>query len=182
MLLSQHIVKIEDARRYIETFLIATKIDTKHYKVFEPVKEIHIGIEQKLDGTFLISDLVPLLRLLTRHPMDVKVTFHHDPDTRLKSLERLLQYRSEYWISLLNRNDIIGVLKLSARNSAARFPVFITIGLILQTNGQLTPANSYDISCSNFVGPCETRIEKIRVFEGKRGRLMIDMSRYSDTE
>ena len=182
MLLSQHIVNIDNACRYIETFLIATNFDIKRYEKFEPVRKVRIGVIQKRDGTFLISDLVPLLRLLINHPMDVKVTFDHNPDTPLESLEKLLRYRSEYWTSLLNRNDLVDILKFSAQSLGGAFPVYINTSLRKQGNGRATSSKCYDISCSNLVGPRETRIEKIHIFEGRKGRLMIGLSRVSDAK
>jgi len=129
LLLSQHIVNIDDACRYIEMFLIVTKVDIDHHDKFLPVTDVHLGVGQGRCDEFQTTDLIPLLRLLINHPIDIKITFNNDPDTPVDSLGQLLRYRSKHWISLLTRNDLVGILELKVRTWGNGFPVFVLAGL-----------------------------------------------------
>ena len=182
LLLSQHIVNIDDACRYIETFLITTKIDVDRHDKFLPVTDVHLGVGQGRYDGFETTDLIPLLRLLVNHPLEIKVTFTDDLDTPVNSLERLLRYRSKHWISLLTRNDLIGILELKVRTWGHGFPVFVLAGLRNQGNGQATFSTVDKVNCSWFVGPSGRLVEKIRIFEGQRGCLMMNLSRGCDTK
>jgi len=176
LLLSQHIVNIDDACHYIETFLIPTKVDVDRHDKFLPKTDVHLGVGQGSYDEFETTDLIPLLRLLINHPMDIKVTFNNDPDTNVESLEQLLRYRSKHWISLLTRNDLVGILELKARTWGSGFPVFVLADLRNQGNGQATYSTVDQVSCSWFVGPSGRLVEKIRIFEGQRGCLTMNLS------
>jgi len=177
LLLSQHMVNIDDACHYIDTFLITTKVDVDRHDKFLPVTNVHLGVGQGRDDGFDTTDLIPLLRLLINHPMDIKVTFNDDSDTTVEPLEQLLRYRSKHWISLLTRGDLVGILELKVRTWGSGFPVFVLAGLRKQSNGQATYSTVDKVSCSWFVGPSGRLVEKIHIFEGQRGCLMMNLSR-----
>jgi len=182
LLLSQHIVNIDDARHYIETFLITTKVDVDRHDKFLPKTDVHLGVGQGSSDGFQTTDLIPLSRLLINHPMDIKVTFNDDSDTIVEPLEQLLRYRSKHWISLLTRNDLVGILQLEVKTWGSGFPVFVLAGLRKQSNDQATYSTVDKVSCSWFVGPSGRLVEKIRIFEGQRGCLMMNLSRGCDTK
>jgi len=177
LLLSQHIVNIDDACHYIDTFLITTKVDVDRHDKFLPVTDVHLGVGQGRCDGYQTTDLIPLLRLLINHPMDIMVTFKDDPDTNVDSLEQLLRYRSKHWISLLTRNDLVDILELKARTWGSGFPFFVLAGLREHSNGQATSSTVDKVSCSWFVGPSGRLVEKIRNFEDLKGCLMMDLSR-----
>jgi len=177
LLLSQHIVNIDDACHYIDTFLITTKVDVDRHDKFLPVTDVHLGVGQGRYDGYQTTDLIPLLRLLINHPMDIMVTFKDDPDTNVDSLEQLLRYRSKHWISLLTRNDLVDILELKARTWGSGFPFFVLAGLREHSNGQATSSTVDKVSCSWFVGPSGRLVEKIRIFEDLKGCLMMDLSR-----
>jgi hypothetical protein len=92
--LTQHIVSIEGACKYIKAFKLTTETD------FDPKARL-LG-ENTLNFSSVYRfhslpkhDILPLLRLLTRHSIDVTVCFLGNIDHRIKPLERLLIVRNE---------------------------------------------------------------------------------------